>query len=137
MKFYGRPFAETTKANAGKLELALALFREKLVNNAEAALRLDTPLFRAFHNFSNSEVEAALEEAKKAGSDTVVLEASVYLDAAAEAEALAAVEAAKPKPATAPAPEPAPVAAPEVEPETTSFTPDGEAPQSGSNEPTN
>lgn len=116
MKFFRRPFSETVRANAGKLELALGLFREKLVNNAEAALRLDTPLFRAFHNFSNAEIEAAVEEAKKAGSATVVLEASVYLDAANEAEAVAAAKAAKSKPA------PAPIAAPVIEPETTSFT---------------
>lgn len=94
MKFYGRPFSETTKANAGKLELALALFHEKLIHDVEKALRLDTPLFRAFHNFSNGEIQAGIEEAKSAGSDTVVLEASTYSSVGAEAEAADAAYAA-------------------------------------------
>jgi hypothetical protein len=139
VKFFGRPFNETTKANAGKLELALALFHEKLIHDVEKALRLDTPLFRAFHNFSNVEIQAAIEEARGAGSDTVVLEASVYANAAAEFEAIFAAEAANRKafPAYVPSPfaklgnAPAPASVPTSlsEPNHPFFIPAGVAPR--------
>lgn len=133
MKYFRREKNDTVTASAGKLEVLIGLFRENLITHPERALRIEAPLFRAFHSFSNAEIEAAIAEAKLKGSDTAVLEASTYENAEAEAEALAAEEAAKPRSVSV-------AAAAVIEPEAvieTSPTPTGEAPQSGSNDPTN
>ena len=119
MKFYGRPQKETVTAPAGKLELLLALFKEKLIEQPEKALRVEAPLFRAFHSFANHEIEAAVTEAKKNGSDMVLLEASPYPTAEAELE----------ENPPAPVPEPAVEATPEPEPaSTTAEAPAGDVP---------
>jgi hypothetical protein len=93
MKLYKREKTETVTANAAKLAVLLALFKDKLIQDPERALRVaGAPLFAAFRSFSNAEIEDAIAEAEKAGSDTVALEAF-------EGEAPVA---AAPKPPTAP-----------------------------------
>ena len=105
MKYFGRPHKETVTANAAQLGLLLSLFKEKLIEQPEKALRIEAPLFRAFHSFANHEIEAAVEEAKKNGSDMVLLEASTYPSAEAELEANP--PAAVIEPVAEPTPEPA------------------------------
>ena len=91
MKFYKKEKRTHVVVGKEKAELMLAFFREKVFQDNERALRVDSQVYLVWNSFSTAEIEAAVVDAGRLGSNVIVLDASTYADADAEAAALAAL----------------------------------------------